>query len=198
QQKFLAALHQDFPDLMARLEEDERLFYLQVGSFASYTQAAIDEGDRAALRRHFEFARNAELAGDRELKNARPFAHEPGQRLLVKDGTWILGAARRRRLKSRTEARLFACPSRIESGRRFQRHSIMRRIDVWSNTPWATCRRRANGETTRHGTRNPRSSYSGLTSGARGGETWSKNPPHSSNTITRTVDDQAGLRTTAL
>src|SRR5450759_5708195 len=94
--------------------------------------------------------------------------------------------------KSRASARLLAVASRTESGARFQRHSIIRRIDVWSNVRLATPPRRDHGDTRRHGTRKPRSAYVGSTSGASEGGTWSKNPPHSSKVITRRVRGHAG------
>src|SRR5450759_297250 len=99
--------------------------------------------------------------------------------------------------KSRASARLFAEASRTESGVRFQRHSIIRRIDAWSNVRLATPPLRVHGETRRHGTRKPRSAYAGSTSGASEGGTWSKNPPHSSKVITRRVRGHAGDVVTA-
>src|SRR5262249_56778312 len=74
-QEFIAGLRSEFPELVPLLEEDEGLFYLQVGSFASHTQAAIDDRDRAEVQRHFEFARKAELAGDGEVQNALGVAY---------------------------------------------------------------------------------------------------------------------------
>lgn len=68
--KFIVAAREEFPELVPVLEEDEGVFYLQVGSLRSHTQAAIDDGDRAEVRRHFVFVRKASLAGDDEVQNA--------------------------------------------------------------------------------------------------------------------------------
>jgi hypothetical protein len=68
-EEFVAAARIEFPELSSVLDDDP-LFYLQVGSLASHTQAAIDDGDRAEVRKHFEFVRKADLAGDSDVQNA--------------------------------------------------------------------------------------------------------------------------------
>jgi len=74
-EEFIAATRAEFPELSSELDDDEGLFYLQVGSLARHTQAAIDDGDRAEVKRQFEFARKADLAGDAEVENALGVAY---------------------------------------------------------------------------------------------------------------------------
>ena len=69
-EEFIAAARIEFPELSSILDEDAGLFYLQVGSLARCTQAAIDDGHREEVKRQFEFVRKADLAGDREVQNA--------------------------------------------------------------------------------------------------------------------------------
>src|SRR5947208_2521505 len=67
----------------------------------------------------------------------------PGSATVGMNGGRRLGAE-----KSSTEATFLAAVSRLVSGARPHRHSTILRIDVWSNTVWATRPERANGDTT--------------------------------------------------
>jgi hypothetical protein len=69
-EEFVAAARLEFPELASELDDDAGLFYLQVGSLARHTQAAIDDGDRVEVQKQFEFVRKADLAGDPEVQNA--------------------------------------------------------------------------------------------------------------------------------
>jgi hypothetical protein len=70
--EFVAAARVEFPELASVLDDETGLFYLQVGSLASHTQAAIDDGNHTQLKKQFEFARKADLEGDSEVQNREP------------------------------------------------------------------------------------------------------------------------------
>ena len=69
-EEFIAAARLEFPELSSAFDDDAELFYLQVASLRRHTQAAIDAGDRAGVKKHFEFIRRAELNGDWGVHNA--------------------------------------------------------------------------------------------------------------------------------
>src|SRR5438477_183496 len=92
--------------------------------------------------------------------------------------------------------------SRTLSASRLQRHSISRNSDACSYSVCDVRPRRANGDTSSAGVRNPRrpslpAARSASGSGPAVGGTWSKNPPHSSKLMNSTVRAHAGLCVTA-
>jgi hypothetical protein len=69
---FLGDLRREFPDLGAYLDDEANrgLFYVQVGTFASYVQRLIDGGMRAEVQHCFAVADLAIREGDGEVQNA--------------------------------------------------------------------------------------------------------------------------------
>src|SRR4051794_29626780 len=77
--------------------------------------------------------RKRERGGKCDRRQSRNGAAGHGHGWLVTAGTSYFGALRfGLREKSMTSAMLCAVASRIVSGARFQRHSIILRIEVWS------------------------------------------------------------------
>lgn len=64
-------LYDQFPEIRADLDEEcLQGLHLEVASLARWTQNAITEGDRAALKRAFFFADRMLRLGDSSVKNA--------------------------------------------------------------------------------------------------------------------------------
>jgi hypothetical protein len=68
--RFVELVASEYPDLRAELEEDDGLETVQVGTFCSHTQAAIDRGDIAVVVTCFEIADRVIVYGDDAMKNA--------------------------------------------------------------------------------------------------------------------------------
>ena len=89
----MRALRMRFPDI--RVDESMRgLLYMEVGTFARYTQRHIDANDRDGVEQCFAFAREAWMGGDDEVQNALGVAYL--EHLNFKDGKvarrWALDA----------------------------------------------------------------------------------------------------------
>lgn len=67
---FVAALIQLFPELGAEVYAENGLLDLEMAVFARFTQAGIEKGDRASIKRYFSFADDLVRNGDDSVKNA--------------------------------------------------------------------------------------------------------------------------------
>ncbi len=141
----------------------------------------------------------------RAVSRARGRGHAGRDRGARGQGAPTSSAAPRRAAPSGSGARSRARPRGSPRPHRAPRAA--RAPSATRRASGSTCGRRRRGRRDRgartarrerHGMRNPRCSYSGLTSGPAGGGTWSKKPPHSSNVKMSSVRGHAGLRTTAL
>lgn len=64
--RFIALLTEHFPEVIAAIDDcAQGLLHLEMGSFGSATQQAIDCHDRQTVKRHFEFI-------DKVLRDAAP------------------------------------------------------------------------------------------------------------------------------
>jgi hypothetical protein len=69
--RFIALLTERFPEVAATIDDcSQGLLHLEMATLARATQAAIDEQDRDAVRRHFEFIDEVCRAAAPDVENA--------------------------------------------------------------------------------------------------------------------------------
>ena len=83
---FIKALVETFPDLKEEIEEWDGLLHVQMGTFARFTQNAIDQGDIVTMDKCFALAHKMFHDAGSELKNAFYVSYLENLNLEVSNG----------------------------------------------------------------------------------------------------------------